>query len=135
MLNQYVLPRNKLIDQRSRFVVQEINRLLSGCADLQQGNLRALGKKMYETHTGLSNLYEVSCEELDWLVDQVRRNNAVIGARMMGGGFGGCTINLVKEEAIDELYDSLKPAYESIFRLPLTMYQVAIGNGTEVISQ
>ena len=56
---------------------------------------------MFETHDGLSRDYEVSCTELDFLVDQVRDDDAVIGARMMGGGFGGCTINLVKEEAID----------------------------------
>jgi galactokinase len=78
-------------------------------------------------------MYEVSCKELDWLVDQVRDNEAVLGARMMGGGFGGCTINLVKEEAIGPLVASLTPAYEKEMHLPLTHYIASIDNGTEII--
>jgi len=133
MLNQYVLPKDALIDKRSRFVVQEINRLVEGCHDLQRGDLAALGKKMLATHDGLSKMYEVSCKELDWLVDQVRANEAVLGARMMGGGFGGCTINLVKEEAIGPLVASLTPAYEKEMHLSLTHYIASIDNGTEII--
>jgi galactokinase len=133
MLNQYVLPKDALIDKRSRFVVQEINRLVEGCHDLQRGDLAALGKKMFNTHDGLSKMYEVSCKELDWLVDQVRDNDAVLGARMMGGGFGGCTINLVKEEAIEPLVAALAPAYEAAMGLPLTYYVASIENGTEII--
>ncbi len=134
MLDRYVLPQDKLIDKRSRFVVQEIERLTEGCKDLQQGNLAALGKKMFATHHGLSKMYEVSCKELDWLVDKVSTNSNVIGARMMGGGFGGCTINLVKENAIDELVASIKPAYEKEMELPLTYYIASIENGTEKIA-
>lgn len=134
MLDRYVLPKDKLIDKRSRFVVQEIERLTEGCQDLQQGNLAALGKKMFATHHGLSKMYEVSCKELDWLVDKVTTNTNVIGARMMGGGFGGCTINLVKENAIDELVASIKPAYEKEMELPLTYYIASIENGTEKIA-
>ena len=134
MLDRYVLPKDKLIDKRSRFVVQEIERLTEGCKDLQQGNLAALGKKMFATHHGLSKMYEVSCKELDWLVDKVSTNSNVIGARMMGGGFGGCTINLVKENAIDELVASIKPAYEKEMELPLTYYIASIENGTEKIA-
>lgn len=134
MLNKYVLPKDKLIDKRSRFVVQEIERLTEGCTDLQHGDLTALGKKMFATHHGLSNMYEVSCKELDWLVEKVRNNQNVIGARMMGGGFGGCTINLVKENAIDELAASLQPAYEKEMNLPLTYYIASIENGTALIA-
>ncbi len=134
MLDEYVLPKDALIDMRSRFIVQEINRLLQGCADLEKGDINALGKKMFATHDGLSKMYAVSCKELDYLVDFVRNNNAVIGARMMGGGFGGCTINLVKENAIDELIELLKPAYEKEMGLPLTYYVASIENGTEIIS-
>src|ERR1019366_310998 len=103
MLDKYVLPKDKLIDMRSRFVVQEINRLEAGCEDLRKDDIKALGKKMFTTHDGLNKMYEVSCKELNFLVDFVRNNEAVIGARMMGGGFGGCTINLVKETEIDRL--------------------------------
>jgi len=79
-------------------------------------------------------MYAVSCKELDWLVGYVSSNKNVLGARMMGGGFGGCTINIVKEEAIDELIASVKPAYEKAMELPLTYYVASIENGTEIIN-
>ena len=133
MLDEHVLPKDQLIDQRSRFVVEEIDRLLTGCADLQQGNIAALGKKMFATHDGLSKMYAVSCKELDFLVNFVRTRPEVLGARMMGGGFGGCTINLVKEEAIDALIAAVKPAYEAATGLQLDYYIASIENGTEII--
>jgi galactokinase len=133
MLNKYVLPKNKIIHDRSRFVVEEIDRLLTGCIDLQRGDIAELGKKMFVTHDGLSNMYAVSCKELDFLVDFVRNRSEVIGARMMGGGFGGCTINLVKEQAIDQLIADVKPAYEKSTGLPLDYYIASIENGTEII--
>lgn len=133
MLNEYVLPKDKTIDDRSRFVVEEIERLLTGCKDLQQGNIAALGKKMFATHDGLSKMYAVSCKELDFLVDFVRDRSEVIGARMMGGGFGGCTINLVEESAIDQLIADIKPAYEAATGLQLDYYIASIENGTEII--
>ena len=133
MLDQYVLPEDALVDKRSRFVVQEINRLLTGCKDLEQGNIAALGKKMFQTHDGLSKMYEVSCKELDWLVDAVKENPSVTGARMMGGGFGGCTINIIREEAIEPLIKVIQPAYEATMNLPLTYYIASIENGTERI--
>lgn len=133
MLNKYVLPKDALIDKRARFIVQEIERLITGCKDLENGDIQALGKKMFATHDGLSSMYAVSCKELDYLVDYVRNNDAVIGARMMGGGFGGCTINLVKEEAIAELIATLQPEYEKAMQLPLTYYIASIESGTEII--
>jgi galactokinase len=133
MLNKYVSPRSEIIDQRSRFIVQEINRLVDGCIDLQNGKIASLGKKMFETHDGLSKMYSVSCKELDFLVDFVRNNEAVLGSRMMGGGFGGCTINLIKEDAIDDLLAQIKPAYQSTMQLPLSVYIASIENGTEII--
>jgi len=133
MLNKYVLPRDQETDKRSRYVVQEIERLTEGCKDLQRGDIASLGKRMFETHDGLSRMYEVSCRELDFLVDAVRDNPSVIGARMMGGGFGGCTINLVREDAIEDLVAAIKPAYEKEMNLPLTYYVASIENGTEII--
>lgn len=134
MLDQYVLPVNQQVDQRSRYVVQEIDRLLKACEALQYGDIKTLGKLMYATHDGLSKMYGVSCKELDWLVDHVRNNDAVLGARMMGGGFGGCTINLVREEAIEPMVAALQPAYEEAMNLPLTYYVASIDNGTEIIA-
>jgi galactokinase len=132
MLDKYVLPKNKKIDMRSRFVVQEINRLISACDDLQKNDIKSLGKKMFATHDGLKNMYNVSCKELDFLVDAVRNNDAVFGARMMGGGFGGCTINLVRENEIENLIAKIKPAYESTMNIPLTYYIASIENGSEI---
>lgn len=134
MLDNYVLKKDELIDKRSRFVVQEINRLVEGCTYLENGNIVELGKKMFATHDGLSKMYQVSCKELDWLVDKVRNNPNVLGARMMGGGFGGCTINLVKENAIDELVTALQFNYEKEMDLPLTHSVASIDNGTEFIA-
>jgi len=133
MLDRYVKPTDKTIDLRARFIVQEIARLQAACEDLRTQNLHSLGHKMFATHDGLSEMYEVSCAELDWLVDKVRTNKSVLGARMMGGGFGGCTINLVREEAVEELVSTLKPAYEQAMELPLSYYIASIEDGTELI--
>lgn len=133
MLDSYVKPKDALIDMRSRYVVQEISRLQLACTDLEGGDIAALGRKMFATHEGLSKMYGVSCRELDWLVDQVKQNEAVIGARMMGAGFGGCTINLVREEGVESLIASLIPAYEAVMQLPLSIDAVSIENGTEII--
>lgn len=134
MLHQYVEPKDKLIYQRCKYVVEEKERLLTGCEDLKKGDLESLGKKMFQTHDGLSKEYEVSCKELDFLVDAVRNNPDVVGARMMGGGFGGCTINIVKEEAIDALIDRLEEDYEKNMGLKLTAYIAQVENGTSLIS-
>lgn len=130
MLDKYVLPKDELIDKRARFIVQEIDRLQRACEDLQQGDIPALGKKMFETHDGLSKMYEVSCDELDYLVDFVKNNSAVIGARMMGGGFGGCTINLVKENEIDTLIEVISQKYMEHTGKKANAYIVSINEGT-----
>ncbi|MDX1938089.1 MAG: galactokinase [Flavihumibacter sp.] len=130
MLDECVKGKDTTVDTRCRFVVEEIMRLQQGCEDLKHGNLSALGKKMFATHDGLSHQYEVSCKELDYLVDAVRNKPGVIGARMMGGGFGGCTINLVKEEAIEELVSVLSKNYQETTGLQLDAYIVQTGDGT-----
>ena len=113
--------------------MEEIKRLQTACEDLQDGDLEALGKKMFETHDGLSSMYAVSCEELDFLVDFVRNDDDVIGARMMGGGFGGCTINLVKEDAVPALIEEISEAYLKKTGRSLTSYIVSIEEGTSVV--
>jgi len=132
MLDEFVLPKDKLVYKRCRFIVEEIQRLLQACEDLKLDDISALGKKMFATHDGLSTQYKVSCKELDFLVDAVRNNKNVFGARMMGGGFGGCTINLVKEEAVEDLISDVKNVYEKQMNLPLTAYAVSIEDGTSV---
>jgi galactokinase len=134
MLDEYVLPKDELIYQRCRYVVDENNRLLQACEDLKKGDIHSLGQKMFETHDGLSKQYEVSCTELDFLVDQVRDHKAVLGARMMGGGFGGCTINLVEEGAIEKLAADIKVAYDKATGLSLSHYVASVEDGTKIIS-
>ena len=131
MLRKYVEPIDPLIYKRCKYVVTENERLLGACEDLKRGDINALGKKMYDTHHGLSYFYSVSCKELDFLVSYVSKIPAVAGARMMGGGFGGCTINLVKEEAIDTLVKDISAAYAEAMGLPLTAHIASIENGTE----
>jgi galactokinase len=134
MLDKMVKPRDTTIDKRCRFVVQEISRLQAACNDLLQGDMIALGRKMFDTHDGLRTMYEVSCRELDFLVDAVADHPGVLGARMMGGGFGGCTINLVKQEYAAEIISSLSKKYQAVMELPLTAFTVQIENGTEKIN-
>lgn len=133
MLDKYVLPDDLLIYQRCKYVVEENNRLLAACQDLEKGDMTAFGSRMFESHYGLSKLYEVSCPELDFLVAQVQGNPAVLGARMMGGGFGGCTINLVKEEAIDDVVAATSVAYKKSMNKVLKAHVAKIENGSNLL--
>ena len=119
--------------KRCRFIVEEIQRLQDGCNDLIQSDLPAFGKKMFDTHHGLSQLYEVSCKEADALVEAVIGDNAVLGARMMGGGFGGCTINLVKNGQVEEVINRVATFYFDRFGIPLKTYLVSIEEGTSLV--
>lgn len=132
MVTSIIQPQNHLIFKRCKYVVEEKERLIAACADLEKGNLTAMGEKMFATHDGLSKEYEVSCKELDFLVDAVRHNKNVLGARMMGGGFGGCTINIVKEEAIEPLIESLGKDYHKAMNLELTAFVVETSDGTSI---
>jgi galactokinase len=132
-LIEYILPFDKEIFTRCMYLVKEIQRLNEACQHLANGNLQALGQLLYATHDGLSLEYEVSCFELDFLIDEVKGNSNVLGARMMGGGFGGCTINIVKDEAISELIDSLKVNYLKTTGLHLEVIKVQTVNGTEIV--
>ncbi|WP_310586910.1 galactokinase [Dyadobacter aurulentus] len=119
-----------VVYRRCKFITEEIQRVLDACELLVEGNLPAFGSKMYETHDGLQHEYEVSCPELDFLVLQTRNNPDVIGARMMGGGFGGCTINLVKKTTVDAFEEEMKVAYQKQYNIDLPCYRVKITDGT-----
>jgi len=134
MLELYVEPKDKTIFRRCKYFVQEIDRLTRGCVDLEHKDLAAFGRKMFATHRGLSNDYEVSCKELDFLVEAVQNNTDVIGARMMGGGFGGCTINLVKEAGVPALIDRTERLYAEKMHKNVTSYVVNIGDGTSEVN-
>jgi galactokinase len=114
--------------RRARYVIEEVQRVTDVCAALERGDYETVGDRMYGTHRGMSQLYEVSCPELDFLNDVARRCG-VTGSRVMGGGFGGCTINLVKEELYDAFVAEAFTAYKAAFgRAPL-LYDVVISDG------
>ncbi len=132
-LDLYVKKDNPLVFQRCTFVVGEIIRVKEACQALLGNDFKRLGQLMFETHTGLSEAYEVSCVELDFLVNHVKQNSAVLGSRMMGGGFGGCTINLVKKDKIDEVITEATIAYKKELGLELVTYKVDFVDGTSLI--
>lgn len=117
---------------RAEFVIEEIQRLQDACEALKKGDYETVGKKMYETHIGLSRKYEVSCAELDFL-NNIARECGVTGSRVMGGGFGGCTINLVKDELHDGFIKRATEAYEQKFKIRPKVYDVVIKNGARKI--
>jgi len=114
---------------RAEYVIEEIQRVLDVCDALEKGDYETVGEKMYETHHGMSKLYEVSCEELDFLND-IARDCGVTGSRVMGGGFGGCTINLVKEELYPLFIEKAKISFTEKFGKEPKVYDVVIGNGS-----
>ena len=119
-----------VIYRRCLFVVREIQRVLDAVTALEANDFAKLGDLMFKTHNGLSKNYEVSCEEIDFLVDAVRNDENVIGARMMGGGFGGCSINLVKKEAVNGLIERVSKEYKEKYNISLKAYKVKIAKGT-----
>ena len=125
---------NHEVFEKCLFVVQEISRTRNAAIMLEQNNLMAFGKLMFETHEGLSRLYHVSCEELDFLGDQAKQNEAVLGARVMGGEFGGCTINLVHQKAVAEFIETATRAYQEKYNIVPEAYIVKLENGTTLLS-
>jgi len=117
-----------------RYVVEEIGRTQLAAILLQENDLAGFGKLMFETHEGLSKLYEVSCDELDFLVMQARKYPAVIGARLMGGGFGGCTINIVAEDGIANFIEDASMEYQQQFDIIPEAYIVETFDGTSAIA-
>lgn len=114
--------------RRARYVLGEEDRVLAVCEALKRGDYEEVGRQMYLTHEGLSKDYEVSCEELDFLVEEARRCG-VTGARIMGGGFGGCTINLVRDDCRESFLSTVQKSYKSRFGVGCKVIPVVIGNG------
>lgn len=117
---------------RAHFVLGEKDRVLTVCDALQVGDYETVGKMMYETHEGLSKDYEVSCEELDFL-NEVAKENGVTGSRIMGGGFGGCTINLVKDDVYDKFVTDVTEKYLAKFGKQPEIYDVVISQGAHKV--
>jgi galactokinase len=133
--NQVISLKDKMsaaVFKRSLFVVKEIKRVTLACNALDNGDIVTLGKLMFETHEGLSVDYEVSCAELDMIVDTLKKEEAVVGSRLMGGGFGGCTINLIKKGHEERIKQQLSALYLDTFGIELKIYDVKISNGTSL---
>ncbi len=122
-----------VIYRRCHYVVKENERLLAACEDLKRKNLESFGEKMVQTHKGLKSEYEVSCKELDYLVENTINQKGVLGSRMMGGGFGGCTINLIKEDDMENVNQNIKNAYLSEFGKQPEIYKIKTEKGTHII--
>jgi len=122
-----------VVYNRCRYVIEEDNRVIEACKQLNDNNLEEFGKLLYETHDGLSKLYEVSCKELDFLVEQTKTMDYVLGSRIMGGGFGGCTLSLIKADKLEEYKSIIAPAYRKAFGIDCAFYAATAEDGTAVI--
>ena len=115
-------------------MIEEKDRVLAVCDALEAGDYETVGRKMYETHQGLSKDYEVSCEELDFLND-IAKECGVTGSRIMGGGFGGCTINLVRKDLHDAFINEAKKRFNEKYGHEPMVYDVVISDGARKISE
>lgn len=121
-----------IVYRRCEYVIRENRRVLDAAEALKKSDFHGFGQLMYGSHEGLQYGYEASCPEMDFLVDQTRPHPEILGARMMGGGFGGCTINLVQRDFVAPFIEKLSSNYREKFDLELTPYSVSIENGTSL---
>jgi len=119
--------------QKALYVIQENSRTLKAAKAIEYGDLETLGSLIYQSHNGLSNQYKVSCHELDFLVDQAKANPNILGARMMGGGFGGCTINLIAKTQAEAFAEKVSKAYHREFNKTCSVYFIEISEGTHLV--
>ena len=130
VVNQFRENLSPEVYHRCLYITQEIERTQKAAEYLKSNNLIEFGKLMYQTHKGLSELYEVSCGELDYLVIEAKLQHDVIGSRMMGGGFGGCTINLIAKNNRDNVVSSIVSSYQRVYDIQPEVYLVETSNGT-----
>lgn len=133
-LDQFLAADYPILYRRCNFVVKEMGRVEKAGSALLKNDFKTIGNLLFETHKGLSENYEVSCEELDFLVEKAKNNPHVLGARMMGGGFGGCTLNLIRKDKKDEIIQELTNLYHLQFSINLKSYAVNLSDGTEKLN-
>jgi galactokinase len=119
--------------QKALYVIQEIDRTQKAAKAIEENDLETLGALIYASHNGLQHQYKVSCSELDFLVTQARKNNQVLGARMMGGGFGGCTINLIAKTEAKAFAEIASKAYKNKFNRDCSVYFINLSDGTHLV--
>ena len=134
MLREFEGVMDSTIYLRCKFVIEENGRVLRACAALVAKDLQRFGSLMYESHNGLSHEYAVSCAELDFLVELTLDERSVYGSRMMGGGFGGCTISLIEKGSVEKVAKKMCAQYQRRYQRELKTYVTSIGSGTEIIS-
>jgi len=132
-LDTFVKDKEQDTYTKCRFVIEENQRLLAASEALINNNIEELGKLLFSAHWALSKEYEVSCPELDYLVSAAEASAHVVGARMMGGGFGGCTINIIHKGQSDAFVEEVSAAYEAKFGFPLTPIRINLGEGSSLI--
>ncbi|CAN5288765.1 galactokinase [soil metagenome] len=135
LLERYKNDLTDIVYNRCRYVLDENQRVLDAASDLSAGDIDAFGQRMYRSHYGLRDQYEVSCRELDLLIEATENLEAVLGARMMGGGFGGCTINLVKTSESDDVIDAVQDLYTADIGQKLKYYRATISDGVRVLEE
>ena len=121
--------KDETVRRRAKHAVYENQRTIRAVKALSENDIALFGKLMDESHISLRDDYEVSCEEIDFLVDTAHSVKGVIGSRITGGGFGGCTVNIVKNEALDEFKEKINRAYLEKYSKEPGIYQVSIGDG------
>jgi galactokinase len=119
--------------QKALYIIEENERVKTFSKAIEEDDIETLGELLYQSHKGLSEQYKVSCSELDFLVDRARENPNVLGARMMGGGFGGCTINLVKKSGVDAFEAETLDKFLLEFDKACSVYRVKLSAGTRVV--
>lgn len=119
--------------QKALYVINENNRVKQFSEAIKIDDIKALGELLYQSHEGLSTNYKVSCAELDFLVDRSKKNPHVLGARMMGGGFGGCTINLVKKDEFKNFKKDVSKKFRKEFEKDCSVYSVKLSQGTQIV--
>lgn len=134
LLNQHRDEMDSVVYRRCKYVLEENKRVREAGDALIQNDFKLFGRKMYESHAGLRDLYEVSNEELDLLVDIAGTIEGVYGSRMMGGGFGGCTISLVHKDAVDHFSSGIKKEFREKTGKSLPVYRASISDGTKRIN-
>jgi galactokinase len=134
ILIDYKTKLKPVIFNRCKYIIEENNRLLKACDSLNVHDLKEFGLLMYRSHEGLTKDYEVSCDKLDFLVSLTKDNPKIYGSRMMGGGFGGCTINLIENDEIESARSKIKSEYKKKFNIEAKTYITKISNGTSTIT-
>lgn len=120
--------------QKALYIFEENQRVLDAGKHLSEDNLEGFGKILYAGHKGASTQFKISCDELDFLVDQTKTDSEILGSRMMGGGFGGCTINIVQKDYAETFSEQIQQAYIEKFEKECSVYQVKLGQGAHLIN-